>query len=254
MEEQKMSRKPAEGKKKRKSDVVFKIIIIILICIIGVSLYKVSTILWEYHQGSKQYDQVKEVANTEKSTDNIEWKSLMNKYKNVKAWLYSKNTVINYPVVQGNDNSYYLHHMVNGKTNWKGTLFIDYRCKKPFQDHLTIIYGHHMNDGSMFRSLVNYRKHDYYVKHPKMLLITPDAKYDIEIFAVDTIPSDSDKYKFYFSGDADKQAYLNWIRKKSELNTKVKVSSNDKLVMLSTCTYEFEQARLVVYGKLVKKG
>lgn len=249
-----MSKKPAEGKKKRKSDVVFKIIIIILICIIGVSLYKVSTILWEYHQGSKQYDQVKEVANTENSTDNIEWKSLMTKYKNVKAWLYSKNTVINYPVVQGKDNSYYLHHMVNGKTNWKGTLFIDYRCKKPFQDHLTIIYGHHMNDGSMFRSLVNYRKHDYYVKHPKMLLITPDAKYDIEVFAVVTIPSDSDKYKFSFSGDADKQAYLNWIRKKSELNTKVKVSSSDKLVMLSTCTYEFEQARLVVYGKLVKKG
>ena len=247
----------AEGvkkeKKKRKNDLLFKIVIVLLLCVIAFSLYKVGSILYEYHQGTKQYNQVEKVANTQKDTSNIDWKALMSKYKNVKAWLYNKGTVINYPVVQGTDNSFYLHHMVNGDYNWKGTLFIDYRCKKPFNEFLTIIYGHRMKDGSMFHSLIEYRDKDYYNKHPKMLLRTPTAKYDVVVFAAVTIPSSSDKYKFNFNNAAEKQAYLNWIQKKTELKTDVSVTSSDKIVMLSTCTYEFDNARLVVYGKLVKK-
>ena len=86
-----------------------------------------------------------------------------------------------------------------------------------------------------------------------MLLRTPTAKYDVVVFAAVTIPSSSDKYKFNFNNAAEKQAYLNWIQKKTELKTDVSVTSSDKIVMLSTCTYEFDNARLVVYGKLVKK-
>lgn len=248
-----MGTKESTAKGKKKNDVLFKIIIAILICVIAFSLYKVGTILWQYHQGTKEYKQVEEVANTSKDTSSIDWKALMAKYKNVKAWLYSKGTVINYPVVKGTDNSFYLHHMVNGDYNWKGTLFIDYRCQKPFKDFLTIIYGHRMKDGSMFHSLIEYRDKSFYNKHKTMVLRTPKATYNVEVFAACTIPANSSKYRFDFNNATDKQAYLNWIQNKTELKTDVSVTSSDKIVMLSTCTYEFDNARLVVYGKLVKK-
>jgi len=242
-------------KNKKKSDVIFKIIIAVLVCVICVSGYKVGTILWQYHQGDKAYKQVEKVAGTEKSNDKVDFAALAKKYKNVKAWLYNKGTVINYPVVQGDNNSFYLTHMVTGAYNGRGSLFIDYRNQKPFTgDFLTVIYGHRMKDGSMFHSLIEYRDHSYYEKHPVMKLTTPSAKYDVVIFAAVTIPAESSKYKFSFSSTAEKQAYLNWIQGKTELKTGVSVSPSDKIVMMSTCTYEFDEARLVVYGKLVKKG
>ena len=84
----------AEGvkreKKKRKNDLLFKIVIVLLLCVIAFSLYKVGSILYEYHQGTKQYNQVEKVANTQKDTSNIDWKALMSKYKNVKAWFIKK--------------------------------------------------------------------------------------------------------------------------------------------------------------------
>jgi sortase B len=249
-----MAEAEKKNKKKKKGDLLFKVIILVLLCVICVSLYKVGTILWEYHQGTQQYKTVEKVAKTEHNSDHVDFAALSKNYKNVRAWLYNKGTVINYPVVKGKDNSFYLHHMVNGEYNWKGTLFIDYRNKKPFDDFVTVIYGHRMKDGSMFHSLIEYRDHDYYLQHPKMLLTTPSAKYDVVVFAAVTIPAASDKYKFDFSSSAEKQTYINWIESKTELKTDVKVTTSDKLLMMSTCTYEFDEARLVVFGKLVKKG
>lgn len=250
-----MSAAKQRVKKNSKSNILIKIIIAILLCVICVSSYKVGKILWEYHQGTQQYKQVERIAKVTKNSDKIDFAALSKKYKNVKAWLYNKGTVIDYPVVQGTDNSFYLHHMINGEYNWKGTLFIDYRNKKPFTgDFVTVIYGHRMKDGSMFHSLIEYRKQDYYKEHSVMKLNTPSAKYDVEVFAAVTIPANSSRYKFAFSGVSDKQAYLNWIQKKTELKTDIRVTTSDRIVMLSTCTYEFDEARLVVYGKLCKKG
>ena len=85
------------------------------------------------------------------------------------------------------------------------------------------------------------------------MLITPEKKYDLYIFGVVTVASDSDRYKYSFESEEEEQEYLNWIRENSEIDTDVSVSAGDRIVMLSTCTYEFEDARLVVYGKLVER-
>ncbi len=86
------------------------------------------------------------------------------------------------------------------------------------------------------------------------MLITPEKKYDVQVFGVVTIAADSDKYQYSFSGKDDKQSYLDWIMANSEINTGVTAFSEEKIVMLSTCTYEFDDARLVVYGKLCRNG
>lgn len=250
-------------KTKKKSGVLYKVVIGVLIVIIAFSLYQIGSILHEYHQGTKEYNEiaelaeVKEIAPKDKNDDSVSidvnFDALRKKNKDVKAWLYSKDTVINYPVVQGKDNQYYLYRMVNGEWNGKGSLFIDYRVDKPFKDFNTIIYGHRMKDGSMFHDLIKYRDKSYFKKHKTMSLMTPKHRYDVKIFGVVTIPADSDKYKTDFADKAEKKAYIDWIKENSEIDTGVKASAKDKIVMLSTCTYEFDNARLVVYGKLMER-
>lgn len=241
-----------------KNNGFYRVVIIALVLIIAFSLYKVGTILYEYYVGTKEYNQLQELAGTKELAEGVrsltvDFDALREKNEDVEAWIYSKDTVINYPVVQGNDNQYYLYRMLNGEWNGKGTLFIDYRVDKPFRDFNTIIYGHRMKDGSMFHSIVDYRDKNYFEKHRKMQLMTPKKNYDLVIFGVVTIPADSDKYKMEFYGEDDKQAYLDWIEENSEIDTGVKATTKDKLVMLSTCTYEFDDARLVVYGKLAER-
>ena len=169
----------------------------------------------------------------------------------MKAWIYSKGTIVNYPVAQGRDNDWYLHHTLDGKWNGAGTLFIDQNNDKPFEDFLTIIYGHHMRDGSMFGSLVKYRDEEYYRKHRKLRLYTPEQKYDLAVIGVSTIPATSEMYKYDFDDSAEKEEYIGWIEQSTETKCEEHAGPDDRIVMLSTCTYEFNDARLVVFCKLM---
>lgn len=238
--------------KKKSSGLIYKIIILILLVVIGFSLYKIGTIAYGYFVGRSTYDSIAEFAGAEKGRDDVEikFKKLMKKYPDVKAWLYSKGTIINYPVAQGKDNDWYLHHTLDGKWNGAGTLFIDENNKKPFDEFLTIIYGHHMRDGSMFGSLVKYRDAEYYKKHKVLKLYTPDKNYEIHVIAGCTIPGDSDRYKFDFEDDEDKQEYLDWMSQYNEVAAEEAATVGDRIVMLSTCTYEFDDARFVLFGVL----
>ncbi|MBR5315840.1 MAG: class B sortase [Firmicutes bacterium] len=244
----------------KRNGLLYKLVMLLLILIIGFSLYKVGTILYGYYQGQTQYEEVQELAGAteekkpeKKKESPIDFKTLCKENEDVKAWIYSKDTVINYPVVQGPDNDYYLYRMFNGEYNGAGSIFIDYRNEEPFESFNTVMHGHRMKDGTMFKSLMEYRDPDYYKAHKKMKLYTPDAQYDLVIFAAITIPSDSDMYQFYFYSDDDKEYYLNRIYGKTELYTDVEVTADDKIVMMSTCTFEFDDARFCVYGKLVEK-
>lgn len=250
-----------DGKKKaKKSGTAYRVIMVILLCIIAFCIYKIATIVSEYREGTEVYDELAEIAEViPDETMRIDFDALKEKNEDVVAWLYSEDTVIKYPVVQGEDNSYYLYRLADKTWNVKGSLFIDYRCEQPFDDFNTIIYGHRMNDGSMFKSLLEYRDDDgYYNEHKTMKLAVPDAEYEVAVFGAATIPSDSEMYKFEFATDDEKKAYIDRIRKSNEIpsggGSEVSVSPSDKIVMLSTCTYEFEEARLVVWGKLSEKN
>lgn len=259
--EEKIEETVTEPKKrkreKKKSSPVEKLITLVLIGIIAFSAYKVGTILYGYYEGNQQYTQVQQVAGVEKGeefTGDIDFNSLYKQNKDVKAWIYSEGTVINYPVVQAADNDYYLYRMFNGEYNGAGSIFIDYRNSTPFESFNTIIHGHRMKDGSMFKPLIQYRDMSYFNEHKVMQITTPDMKYDLEIFAVVTIPADSNMYKLNFTDDEERQDYLDKIYKKSEIDTGVEATPDDRIVMMSTCDYEFDDARLCVYGKLVPTG
>ena len=243
-------------KEKQKKTLIYDVIITILIIIIGFCGFKIGKILYEYHKGTSAYESIAALAGADEKSDKLEisWKELASQNSDIKGWLYSKDTMINYPVVQGKDNDYYLYRMFNGEYNGKGSLFIDYQVKEPFKQFNTLIYGHRMKDGSMFKSLIQYRDNEnYYEQHKVMQLYTPDQDYNVEIIGAATIPADSPMYEFDEFTDEEKIHYIDWIKEHNEIKKQedVPVGVDDRLIMMSTCDYVFEDARLVVWGKLV---
>ena len=242
------------ARQEKKSSIIFLIVLIILLAVIAFSLYKLGTIAYGYLQGRSTYSAIADEAGSKPGNDKddvgIRFRKLVKKYPDVKAWIYSKGTIINYPVAQGRDNEWYLHHTLDGKWNGAGTIFIDKNNKKPFEKFLTVIYGHHMRDGSMFGSLVKYRDAEYYREHKVLRLYTPEKNYNIIVIGSCTIPGNSERYKFDFEGEQDKQEYLDWISQNTETAADEHADTKDRIVMLSTCTYEFDDARFVLFGKL----
>ncbi len=168
------------------------------------------------------------------------------------AWLYCPDTEINYPVAQGTDNSYYLTHLADGTYNRNGCLFVDGQNAADFSDDNTIIYGHHMKSGKMFAGLVKYKSQEYFEQHPVVYLITPEHQYEIRLFAGYTAEVNSDSYYLQLG---DSHSLAEWMREvaaRSDFKAAMQLTTKNRIVTLSTCAYDFQNARYVVHGKLVE--
>ena len=219
-------------------------IVLIVLCVIFLSIfvysgYKLISTLHEYKVAEDTYNKI--------SSDYVSTKK---ECQDVVGWLYSENTVINYPVVQAEDNFYYLHRFIDGTYNASGSLFLDCTCYGDFSGKNTVLYGHNMNDGSMLASIRNYKDQEYYNEHPVMYLNTPTQNYKIEIFSAYTTDAESDTYKMFFESEDDFARQLDDWRVQSLVATNVDVSVDDRVITLSTCTYDFYNARFVIQGKL----
>lgn len=234
---------------------------VITVCLIGIILvsgYKIGKTMWEYQVAQSAYTNISEKTakvDPKQFTGVVDWKALKKVNPDVQGWLYQKGTVINYPVVQGTDNDTYLHTRFDKQWSGGGTLFVDCRMEKDFRGFNSIIYGHHMKDGSMFRSIRGYTKEDgYYDKHKTLELATPHGNYHLVVFsAFITKATDEDTYKMTYD-EAEKQAYIDRAWERSELpitKDSVDVTKNDRLVTLSTCAYDYEEARYIVMCKMV---
>ena len=166
------------------------------------------------------------------------------------GWLYSEDTPINLPVVQSSDNERYLRRLVDGSWNSSGALFADYRNAGDFSDPNTVIYGHNMKNGKMFGTLPNYKRQAYYDEHPQMWLLTPDRNYKVELVAGYVTPTTSDVYSF----DQSEEAVLAAVRQaieKSTFTADAETAQGDRFLTLSTCSYEYDNARYVLIGRLI---
>ena len=169
------------------------------------------------------------------------------------AWLYCPDTVIDYPVCQGEDNSYYLMHLADGTYNRNGCLFIDCGNAGDFSDDNTVIYGHHMASGKMFASLIKYADQSYYDAHPVMYLTVEDQQYEVELFAGYVTTMDSSAYTL---NCGTRHEFAEWLREvsgKSDFTPhQMTLGTEDRIVTFSTCAYNFQNARYVVHGRLVE--
>lgn len=179
----------------------------------------------------------------------IDFNKLKSKNKDIVAWIYSEGTPINYPIAQSKDNDYYLRRLLDGTYNQNGTIFLDYRNNENFEDYNTIIYGHNMKNDAMFGTITNYEKQEYFNEHKNMYLFTENKNFKIEIFAGYTTSSENDIYNFPKSIETNKEL-IKTAKEKSTLKSDVEVNNDDKIITLSTCSYDFEDARYVLFGIL----
>lgn len=261
--------------KKKKSNKTLKVILIIvciiLLCVFAYSAYKIISTLYGYKQAEQTYTEVAQQYATvivsptpvpievqepeidpEVSPLNIDFEGLRAQSTDYVAWIYSPNTPINYPIAYTDNNFYYLDHIPGEIQNANGTIFIDCRNASDFSDQNTCIYGHNMNDGSMFASLRSYREAGYYEEHPVIYLSTQNFNYRLDLIAGFITEPTSFAYAPNFDSPDQFMGHIQLARDLSTFQSDVEVSETDKIVTLSTCTYERDDGRYVVVGKLTR--
>lgn len=187
-----------------------------------------------------------------KRRQSVDIENLQETYPNMQAWILAEGTVIDYPIMQAADNEYYLSHLYDGTSNSNGSIFMDYRNNGMFTDDNTVIYGHHMKNGTMFQPLMEYKAQDFYETHPTMMIYTEEGDYLVELICGTIEEGDYEFVQFSFDDFNDMNEYVNELKKRSTFESKVTLFPGDKIVTLCTCTYERKNARYMLIGKITE--
>lgn len=170
-------------------------------------------------------------------------------------------TNIDTPVVQADNDKYYLTHDFYDKSTSYGAIFATYKADFTPFDRNTLVYGHNMNDGSRFAALHNYKNINFFKENPIILYDSLFEKHEWKIYAVfitngSTESNDGYFFDFTFDQCSDTcfEEYIEELDKRKLYETGVDILPTDKLLTLCTCTYEFDDARLVVVARMVREG
>ena len=238
-------------KQTKKTKLIIKVLM--LICLLGVmisaGLYYIS--VKEYSAGNDAYLQIQALIDDQETLNDEESFTKLAQINNdLIGWISLEGTQIDYPLVHSDNNEYYLTHIFTKEKNKLGTIFIDYRNKADLSDKNTIIYGHNMHDGSMFATLLNYTEQDFYDQHPVINLTIGEDEYQVLLFAGILTDGYSDYAKRSFN-DGEFMVYINDIIALSTFKSTIMINENDQIITFSTCSYNVENGRYALFGKLV---
>lgn len=251
----------AKSKNTKFSKFITFIIGMIGLVLIIIPSYKLSSQFIDYKKSNDLYEKldkeyVSDNTNTE-SSDDIEWYFLadvdLDAVKSINSqtvgWIFFENEEISYPILYSGDNDKYLRTALDGTKATAGSIFVEANNSPDFEDSHTIIYGHNMRNLSMFGKLKFYNRDDtYYDGHEFFQIFYDNKIYRYQIFAYETVLDDSFIYEVPFQADENFENFVNNIVKSSQRKTNVSVSSDDKIVTLSTCSTSGDQYRFVVHG------
>lgn len=235
--------------------IIIRILFIVCVGVFAFSGWKLYSTMHEYALGEEIYEDVLERSVTEQPDSAgppiaVDFDQLREECPNIVGWIYCADTLINYPVVQGEDNSYYLKHAYDGTSSSNGAIFVNCHNTPGFTDTNTIIYGHNMKNNTMFAGLAEFADQAYYQAHPIMWLLTPEQNYKILLFSGYTTDNHSDAYTVFDEAGAAYTAFLNSRVAQSDFKASVSPTGTQRIVTLSTCTYSFKNARYVMHGVL----
>lgn len=253
-----------------KKKILYTILILVFSGIFILGTVQVYLQLREYGEGESSYTEMEQYVWVDESPEdtgderqdgnqpgegepNIIWPAvdfdaLSEINPDIVAWIYIEDTKINYPVVQGRDNQYYLKRLFDGKWNSAGCIFLDSRNEPDFSDRHSIIYGHHMKNGTMFSGLTEYKKQEFYEGHPTVLLMTPEQNIRVEIFAGYVASVEDNAWEIAIGSDVEVENWLEEAKERSCFKSEITPAVTDRIVTLSTCSYEFDNARFVLLG------
>ena len=244
------------------------LLILALLAVLGYCLWQIVGITDEYQAGEQVYEELEqyivmpetvpvettvqdETIEAETAPVQIQWphvdfEALAQVNGDIVGWLYIPGTVINYPVVQGDDNEYYLKHLFDGKYNSSGCIYLDCGAEGDFTSMNSVLHGHHMKNGSMFAGICKYKDQSYFDEHPTAMLLTPDGNYLVEFFSGYVCEVTADAWDYDFD-----EAWLDKRIRSSYFEADVVPTTEDRVLTLSTCSYEFTDARFVLHGRLI---
>lgn len=168
----------------------------------------------------------------------------------VVGWIRVPDTKIDYPVVQGEDNEYYLKHTWQNNENSVGTIFMDYRSSPALTDFNTLIYGHNMRGGAMFASLRSYSQQSYFEEHPYVYLVVDNGVFRFEVFSAYKAELDASAYGLSFQQRETREKLLADAAEKSDIETGIEPGIRDRILTLSTCSGAGYDNRWVVHARL----
>ena len=183
---------------------------------------------------------------------NVDFKELKKTNNQTKGWIQVNGTTINYPFVQTQDNIFYLTHSFDKSYNEAGWVFLDYRNNINELDRNTILYAHGRMNKTMFGSLKNIIKSDWYSnKDNYVIKMSTETENTLwQVFSVYKIPTTNDYIQVNFSSDEEYNKFLNKLKKRSTFDFNVDLTEKDKIITLSTCYNDYE--KVAMHAKLIK--
>lgn len=216
-----------------KGSLLSRLLLILGSLLLAAALIIGGYLIWQYVDAQNRYNDIRTTSGLEVSSPELvdsnlqledlvfDWDALRALNADTVAWIIVPGTNINYPVVQGTDNSYYLYHLFDSTSSGSGTVFVDSEGSATLDGLNNIIYGHNMFDGSMFSDVLMYTSQEYFDNHRVVYLCTPQRNYELSAIAAINVSADAPLREFNFK---DQEAFTDYV---SEILALPEASSPD---------------------------
>ncbi len=258
-------------KQKAKRKGMNPVLILLMVILLGIFLfsgYKLLSTVSEYRKSEKEYEELRKLSDADEEAGShvltpeevaagkiacpvsVDFDALKEINDEVIGWIYIKDVDISYPIVQGEDNDYYLHRTFRKTYNFAGSIFMDYENASDFSDPNTILYGHNMKNDSMFGKLDELVEKEKDVEEPYFWILVPGADYCYQMFGMQRVDPFDEVYTLFHGRDETFVRYAEKCAADSSVELPaVQFAPDSRIITLSTCTND-SKARFVVQGVL----
>lgn len=199
------------------------------------------------HRGRLENQQTAKQAQMKQTV--IDFDALKKINPDVVSWITIPGTNIDYPLLQGKDNNQYLHKDMEGRDSAAGAIFLDHGDEADLSSRHNIIYGHHMKNGTMFKDIVRYKDQQYFDEHQNITIYTPDREIHLKALAAVVASPDAIRRKIDFQSQKEFTSYIEEMSKGAKAFAAVpKGVTIRRLYSFVTCSYEFQNARTILYA------
>lgn len=246
------------GKGKRTKKTNISLLSILIYIVFGITFLIFINMLIDYRNLSKEADVLnhKDIT-SEEIVSKDEYSSIVKPYRDLNSdvigVLEISGIQIKYPILKGSDNSFYLDRNINKEIDKRGSIYLDYINEPDFSDVNSVIYGHSMKDHSMFGGLYKFRNQEFVDSNSIIKIYTDKKLLKYQIFSVYVIEPDYPYRIKEFNSNDEIEKFLINITSKSEIKSNIKPTIDDKILTLSTCAYDFYDARLAVHAVLINE-
>lgn len=241
----------------------YKVIIFILSIIMLASIIY----LWQYFKSNQSLKAESNLlnsisidnsqVNSQKTERMLKVEELQKENSDIVGWIEIEDTNINYPVLQATDNSFYMNHNYKKEENTYGSIFLDKDYDWNIPSSNLLLYGHNLQNGSLFHDILNYKDKSYYKEHPTIRFTTENKDSEFEIISAFYsrvyYKSEKNVFRYYYFVNADNEEeyneFVDSAKEASIYDTGKTAEYGDQLITLSTCSYHTEDGRFAVVAR-----